>query len=328
MSEKIAIKGKSIVKKIAPLALATVITLGITGCGNNTTPTKSSNSINPTTSTTASTTQSATSSNSGDIKQYSQILQNVLTDSYYDEVIKSTSDRWGRPCTFKQGVQAIPYNFLAKQGLNISAIKNDEVDGFSTSYIKENDKNSLYVSVKVEHKATEPYYSCYVLKYPINKQEYNDYIMLHKNEYIQAPLFVQELDKQKTPEIISNINITTESLEKFKTSISQWDDLSTNAFNTTDLAFDIIKIEEIKNTYNHNIYIDIRNNSWEFIEEGKQKTAILTTKAIAGVSINNNIYSVFEPGISTISNLEEYSNTSENITMFNANSDYMYNLEK
>lgn len=320
LSEKIKVQGKSIIKKFLQIALATAITFGVAGCSTTNTPTNSQSNL---TSSTTSSQSAGSSSSSSEIEQYSQILQNVLTDSYYDEILAITGGN-----SHPQITQAIPYAFLQKKGKDIDAIKNEDIYCYATSYIKNKDTNSLYVSCRLENKATETYYSCYVLKYPLTKQEYDDYIMLHKGQYVQAPLFVQELAKQKTPVVISEINLTKSTLDSFTDTVKGYADLSTNAFNTTDLVFDVIKIEDIGD-YKHNLYIDIRNSNYKLFNTGKQRSAILTTNVLASVKLNNNIYSIFDTGRSKLSNYDEYLNNAEDITMFYSNNNnHLYNLDK
>ena len=90
------------------------------------------------------------------------------------------------------------------------------LDVFASSYIYDSDKNHIYVSVKAENVSTSQYgnyYTNYVLKYPLTDQEYEEYTYLCEGEYVQGLFFIQELDNQKTPEMLSKVNIAKRTYE-------------------------------------------------------------------------------------------------------------------
>lgn len=156
-----------------------------------------------------------------DYSMYSGILQTVLTSEYYNDLQKKAAnselDHYinGMPPADlgKNLIEAIPYKFLQNEGADIENIQLDRIYVSTMSYTA--NQKELYLRVDIqEPNQTVPYITQYLLKYQIDEKEYNDLVMLNKNEYIQAGFFIQELDNQRTPELVSKFNIKQESYEK------------------------------------------------------------------------------------------------------------------
>lgn len=140
-----------------------------------------------------------------DYSKFSQILQNVLTDSLYFNLINSTSVN-----TYNNPVyQPIPYGFLEDEGFDIVQIKRKNLKCTSELFSIEND---LYVELKAEIEASTNYMANYILKYTLTQQEMNEMKNLfteisissfEEGTYYQAPFFVQELSYLRDPEVLS-----------------------------------------------------------------------------------------------------------------------------
>lgn len=155
--------------------------------------------------------------------KYSQILQNVLNDDYYLNLI-SVDNSWtgsaqDAPSYKNPKYNAIPYGFLEDEGYNIDQIKNNQVASKSDMYTIGND---LYIELRVETKATKNYYTNYVLKYNLTDKELHELDVLFTNigngktTFYRAPFFVQELSYSKTPEIVSKSYISVDSINAFE----------------------------------------------------------------------------------------------------------------
>ena len=149
------------------------------------------------------------------LKQYSQILQTVLTDSYYTKLADNAMSNSVNVMEYSD----IPYSFLERQGYNISTIKQGALGASAVYYTLKEDQSNLYcrATVKTPYQSST-YDSQYILKYSISKQELDNLSMLIKGKYIQAPLFLQELDRTHEAEIISCVNVdsnTADAVYKF-----------------------------------------------------------------------------------------------------------------
>lgn len=183
-------------------------------------------------------------------EKYSQILNDVLESDYYAELTDMYEAAWNYPIT--KAHEAIPYAFLSREGFDIQAIKDEEIDCDSVAYIKNEDTSTLYLSTKVVTDGADPYYTCYTLSYPLTDKEYDDLVMLHQEKYIQAPYFIQELDNQKTAEVISKASITVEAYDGLTKSFSD-DSVISNTFNNNQIEMDFLNFSVNDQTFEVNL---------------------------------------------------------------------------
>ncbi len=152
------------------------------------------------------------------VTQYSGILNAVLNSDYYNDIIYAFDTEYKFRSTNLES--PIPYTFLEREGYDIEAIKNDKLSCETVAYIMDGDTTRLYISTHPESPAG--YYGNYILSYPLTQQEYEDLYMLHREEYIQAGLFIQELDAQKRATVESHINVEIETYEGMETKIKRY----------------------------------------------------------------------------------------------------------
>lgn len=188
------------------------------------------------------------------LKQYSQILQTVLTDSYYTKLVdnyKQTSVTYFSDPLF----YAAPYFFLESQGHDVAAIKNGELECKTSIYTENDNKNNINISVKVENShSKENYYTNYILNYTLTEKEYNDLYMLYNGNYAQIPLFIQELSKQKSATVKSSVNVSKSSYNKLLTEINNY---YTEPLNTNQAEIDLLDV--CYDRYNQSISLAIRS---------------------------------------------------------------------
>lgn len=143
--------------------------------------------------------------------QYSVVLQNLLEDEYYDDLIaRAKSDN----SLYNTGYfYPLPYSFLEDEGYDIEQIKQGTLKSQISAYTYKDDANSLYMAVGVETKASKPYYTQYILKYNLTQQEMADYQMLHAGYYIQAVFINDAISEYKTPTIVVKNKITVEAYD-------------------------------------------------------------------------------------------------------------------
>ena len=201
---KVRFKNLKHVKKVATLALVSAIVLTqFIGCNNT--------NNNPGTTPPGQEQES----------QYSQLLQNVLTSNYYNTLIENAKNNSN---VYNSGyMDPHPYAFLQQQGYDIDAIKNNQLECFTCSYILENEPNNLYINTRVENAGN--YYTNYLLKYQLSAKEISDYCLTHDEPtdattyYIQSVFMNDAISKAKTATIVSKTNIDKTAFAELQDSI-------------------------------------------------------------------------------------------------------------
>ena len=212
---KTALKNAKISKKIATLSLTTALVVsGITfaGCSND--------SHNP---------DPGHDPNPGPIEsEYSQIMDTVLNDEYYTSLVDNF--------TYEDNSSAYydphPYGFLEDEGYNIDDIKNGTLECYSTSYMKD---DGYYIRTMVENKASTDYYGCYIIKYDLTDQEKDELDMLFKEQYIQTPLYIQEISNQKSASVQSEAYIAKTAYESILSTAKTIDAITVDTLGTNSV---------------------------------------------------------------------------------------------
>ena len=263
-------------------------------------------------------------------EKYSQILQDVLESDYYAELTDMYEAAWNYPIT--KAHEAIPYAFLSREGFDIQAIKDEEIDCDSVAYIKNEDTSTLYLSTKVVTDGADPYYTCYTLSYPLTDKEYDDLVMLHQEKYIQAPYFIQELDNQKTAKVISKASITVEAYDGLTKSFIDRNNFSTDVYGTDNLEMDFLNFSVNDNTFEVNLRtIPDRGNNTStmvmIVRNGQlrniQLVPALSTANVSTLSYNSSVF-IGPDFYWNSSNYEEFQNNYDSLTYFDSSA--MYNL--
>ena len=261
-------------------------------------------------------------------EKYSQILQDVLESDYYAEL---TDMYRGISFQISKAHEAIPYAFLSREGYDIQAIKDEEIDCDSVAYIKNDDTSTLYLSTKVVTDGADPYYTCYTLSYPLTDKEYDDLAMLHQEKYIQAPYFIQELDNQKTAKVISKASITVEAYDDLLQTFINNHHYSTEVFNTEDIEMDFLDFSVDDQTFEVNLRTSPnRGNNTStmvmIVHNGQLRNLHLIPTPFDKVSTIPSNTSVFRnPTYEwNPTNLTEFQNNYDSLTYFDSSA--MYNL--
>ena len=306
---KLLFSKAKIKKRIAAIALATSVIVGagaLTACNNN-----PSIDPNPTPTPTPEPTT-----------EYSQILNDVLDSDYYDSLTDMYRD--GASFQISKAHEAIPYAFLSREGYDVQAIKDEEIDCDSVAYIKNNDTNTLYLSTRVETNGADPYYTCYTLSYSLTDDEYDDLVMLHEGKYIQAPYFIQELDNQKTARVESKASITVEAYDDLLQTFTGNQNYSTSVFGTDDLEMDFLDFSVNNNTFEVNLRTrpDRGNNTSTMVMivyNGQLRNIKLIPALSGNISTLSNNSSVFTgPYYWNPTNRDEFNTNYDSLTYFDS----------
>lgn len=200
--------------------------------------------------------------------EYSELLQGVLTNDYYNNLI--TQAEANRKVLTQAQYANHPYAFLQSEGHNVDAIKNGTLACTTNAFVKDSEPNNLYMATYVENSGD--YYTEYLLKYTLTAAEMRDYNLLYdmpeNNQYAssayQAYFINDQVSKVKTPEIVSETKMSTTAHDyivndsNFKTlvkttlgSSSQYNILLTG-YNTDESTFNLLIHQTTKST---NTYI-------------------------------------------------------------------------
>ncbi len=160
-----------------------------------------------------------------DMSGYSQILQNILKN---EEYLKLTDKAiyGGEPEIVETGLfEPHPYGFYEDKGYDVEAIKNDEIDAYTMSYVLEEEPNNLYMYTRVASE-DDSYYSIYLLKYALTDEEMEDYHYLHTSHgetafYIESVLMNNEISKTREPIVVGESKITKNAFEKMTESLQR-----------------------------------------------------------------------------------------------------------
>lgn len=241
--------------------------------------------------------------------KYSQILEDVINSDYYNEII----DNFGSDGNlYGSNLEApIPYTFLEREGLDIDAIKNDELECESVAYIMNNDTSKLYLSTRAETAAG--YYTNYVLSYPLTEQEYDDLYMLHERKYIQSGFFIQELDAQKRATVESHVNVEKDTFSGLEHRIQY---LCDDYINNEDVYIDVTSANaDAEFTLNVRSFPDIRKN---MIIENQELRKMECYSVDIYYSFKNQVVSMTDSAGFAIDNLDEFKANYELVTYFNS----------
>ena len=247
--------------------------------------------------------------NNDETTEFSDILSNILTEENRD-LWQKVYDNGFR---ISNDVKPIPYKFLRNHGHNVSAYLDGTLDVFASSYIYDNDKNHIYVSVKAENVSYSQYgnyYTNYVLKYPLTNQEYEEYTYLCKGGYVQGLFYIQELDNQKTPEIVNKINVQKETYNKMIKQYTKSNNINFKKYFSIDMDIYTFNTDEIEISIRNGSSSNMFSNNIGFI-------TLLPNPTSAGVeSYDNNVMKLGNAAKVNYKNLEEYQSSLQNITSF------------
>lgn len=257
-----------------------------------------------------------TTSSGENANTYSQILQTVLTDDYYNDLIDQSIKENVAVFFSNPYFAPNPYTFLQQNGHDVDAIKDRQLECNTEMYFIGNDTNNLYMSVHAENSAST--ITDYVLKYSITTQEYNDLKMLFEKDYIQAPLFIQELSKQKTANVQSKITLTINAYDLTKEYFNRKSVL--NILNCSLTSFDLTYLS----TQTNELKINIRSisNNENVACEIRKYEGILWNYCL--LNENNGIYDFDRISFSSASN-EEFKNPGQTIYYLGLASGYTTN---
>jgi len=229
-----------------------------------------------------------------DYSGFSQILQNVINDAYYANLIVDQQawdgDLTNSPAYKNAKYNAIPYGFLEDEGFDVNKIKNNQVISKSDMYSIGND---LYIELRVETKASKNYYTNYLLKYTLTNQEMSELKVLfkqigtgRKKTFTQAPMFVQEMSYLKTPEVVSKAHISVDSINAFETYAAEKEYIAP----TTTATYIGAIVEEFKPKYStyqiHKSLVNPNSNT----SQGTMQIGTIVFKSYASIdTIDNNI---------------------------------------
>lgn len=319
---KVSNKNK-LAKRLATLALAGAMVLaplGLAACSANcqgiVVPNNQTQAT-PGGNTNGGNTNPGGNTNSNDDKglELSDITKKLMTDDYYLNIAHTILYDSTKT---EKNMLPVPYKFLKQHGHDVDAYLDGTLNAFASSYIYDNDKNHIYVSVKAENVSYHEYgnyYTNYVLKYPLTNQEYDEYVYLNKGGYVQGLLFIQELDNQKTPEIVNEINIAVSSYDDMIEDYTLSKNVNLNNYHKVEIDVFTVNKNEIEISVRNSSTANSESNKIGFIKMSPTVTARIET-------YDNNVNRVGFPERVDYNHQDEYQSSLQNITSFS----YGYNI--
>lgn len=191
------------------------------------------------------------------LSKYSPLLQSILTNEEYNELIKLAHNT--NPKLLQTGeFEPHPYAFLEEEGFDIEAIKKGDDLCRTVSYVLTNDDTSLYMHTQVD---CGDYYETFLLKYQLTEQEMKDYHLTHTGGgnvnvpyYIQCVFMNREIAATRDPEVVGTSKMAKESHESLKNSMSGRFDIETGTCN-------IIFLNPSPSTYEFDLILYPRNTN-------------------------------------------------------------------
>lgn len=298
---------KTVANKACPLVLAAAMALtplAFTACNNNVDPNTPTNppivDVNPGSGTQPGIEIPGTENpdiNGGqeETEQYSQLLQNVLNNEYYNNLINlaKSDSSYLSSHYFDQH----PFAILEEYGVDTAAIKRGELKCVTSSYIKKDKPNNLFLYTYAENAGG--YYDDFSFEYELTEQEMKDYKMLHThiddnnqgaNAFYQLCFINDQISKEKDPVSVTHTKISKQArdyLFKDKQMLSLMKNYSNSFLTNIDFVLKEVNAEENRLTL---ILLPISNinNSLNF--------SILEVEMYTPYG-NNNVFLVVENGV-------------------------------
>ena len=225
-----------------------------------------------------------------DWSQYSELLQNVLTNDYYDSLMTQAAADY--KFLSSGAFQPHPYAFLEKEGYDVKAIQNKEIEAYTMSFVLDSEPNNLYMFTRVTD-PTNTYHTNYILKYHLTDEEMDDYNLLNGgypghvdiHYYIQAVFLNNEISKMKTPEIVGTGKIAINSLKKMTKSFQDLVPYTNDFDISADLIFSNLNIEN--KTFDFYVFPNYRDDSKIVF---KNKFYKVPCEFYLSLNINNGVY--------------------------------------
>ncbi len=250
------------------------------------------------------------------VTQYSGILNAVLNDEYYDSVLDNYREENKNRITNLES--PIPYAFLEREGYDIDAIKSGELSCETVAYTVDGDTTRLYISTQPESKAG--YYGNYILSYPLTEEEYEDLYMLHNEEYIQAGLFIQELDNQKRATVESHIDVENATFEGVESSFKK---AAQEYIGLGDATIDVVYVND-----DCEFTLNVRSKQ---SDGGSMisKTGLYIAECYSTpfyFTYETNYFKLSDPSSFIAHNLEQFQTKAHDLTYFNSQGKLLPNL--
>lgn len=205
MKEKVLLK---ILKRINYIILSLTSICLVAGCNQSNDNGQSQSSDQPTSEENTDHGTTTTDDNEQKTNNYSDLLNNVLSNSTYCNLIDS----------FKKDLiderspyfDPNPYNFYKDQGFSVNSIKSGILYASTKAYTIETEPNNLYMITYCADNSNT-YYNEFLLRYHLTDKEMADYKMLHENRYVQAVFMNDAISATRSPEILSEAKCSIEA---------------------------------------------------------------------------------------------------------------------
>ncbi len=158
--------------------------------------------------------------------KYSQMLLNVLNDSYYNSLHEQlTNENWMNLYN-TPAYDPHPYAFLEDEGIDTNKILNGTYPAFTMSFVLDEEPNNLYIHTRVLIDGS--YYQSYLITYKLTNKEMSDYQEMHgqtgiDNSFKWPAFFLNdEISKIKQPTQVLETKYSIETFSIFNKTYKNW----------------------------------------------------------------------------------------------------------
>lgn len=255
---------------------------------------------------------------------YSDLVKNnILNNGFYQRLIAS-EDTLVRPGNIHYYPH--PFGYLQKRGHNIQAIKDGELECNTIVYTVGNDTGHLYVDTRVQTiEGDLDYYTCYSLEYALSEKEYHDLYYFCDKYYSLAPLIVQELSYQKSPQVLAETSLLKTMFESWEKEFNR-DEYIYKPFESKSFNFNLLTYDVEHQTIQCK-FTSYENNRKIINDDVFRIANFIPTYSNEKVSTMKNAKILNSPksvGFATIEIWEDYKNNPTAITRFNLQGKSLY----
>ena len=184
-----------------------------------------------------------------DWSKHSQLLEDLCKNKEYDILIAQAKQIPNFVNSNIGYFEPHPYAFLEDEGFDVEAIKKDEIEAYTFSYVLDDEPNNLYMNTRVLQ--DNSYWVSYLLKYELTDEEMDDYHMLHKGNsadyFIQSVFMHNEIAKTRDPIYVDKTMISVELYDRLVRNLSEMKVVDTytckfvlSNFNGNDRSYDLV----------------------------------------------------------------------------------------
>ena len=187
-------------------------------------------------------------SSNNNYSEYSDLLQYVLTNEDYNKMRLEIRDNHSL-LEDHTAYGAHPFAFFEDQGYDLTDVLNNHATCMTSTFVRKNEPNNLYMITRIQVNANKPYFDEYFLKYTLTDQEMREYRKIYSNSYVQAYFINDAISEMKQPTILGNGRVAVETHESLLKAFQQHAPTNKLLNNEKTDNFTLFNIDEESGTF-------------------------------------------------------------------------------